>query len=140
MKRVNQQQYKALTSRYNVKIVAADDNMVLVKLVGKKNKQEGEVQTIKIAVDTRKGYEFEKITTPPTQRGCTGRKKEDMKKYEVFLGGELYCTFKGKDYNSDEEAKEKAIQCARRMSKDPYNYIGSIWIEETTVKYIDWKE
>lgn len=81
------------------------------------------------------------IDSIPSLPGNAGRKKEDMKKYEVFLGGELYCTFKkGRDYNSDEEAKKKAIQCARRISKDPYNYIGSIWIEETTVKCIDWKE
>lgn len=36
MKRINAQQYKALTSYYNVKIISADDRSVLVKLVGKK--------------------------------------------------------------------------------------------------------
>ena len=36
MKRVNAQQYKALTSYYDVKIISANDNTVLVKLLGKK--------------------------------------------------------------------------------------------------------
>lgn len=36
MKWVNAQQYKALTSYYNVKIISADDRTVLVKLEGKK--------------------------------------------------------------------------------------------------------
>lgn len=36
MKRINEKQYKALTSYYNVKIILANDNMVLVKLLGKK--------------------------------------------------------------------------------------------------------
>ncbi len=36
MKRINAQQYKALTSYYNVKIISANDNTVLVKLIGKK--------------------------------------------------------------------------------------------------------
>ena len=36
MKRINAQQYKALTSYYNVRIITANDNMVLVKLLGKK--------------------------------------------------------------------------------------------------------
>ena len=36
MKRVNAQQYKALTSYYNVKIISANDNTVLVRLIGKK--------------------------------------------------------------------------------------------------------
>lgn len=36
MKRINEKQYKALTSYYNVKIISANDNTVLVKLLGKK--------------------------------------------------------------------------------------------------------
>lgn len=36
MKRVNAQQYKALTSYYNAKIISANDNTVLVRLIGKK--------------------------------------------------------------------------------------------------------
>lgn len=36
MKRINAQQYKALTSYYNVKIISADGKSVLVKLEGKK--------------------------------------------------------------------------------------------------------
>ena len=86
MKRISEKEYKALTSYYIVKIISADDNTVLVKLVGKKNKQEGEVQRIKVAVDTRKGYEFEKITTPPIRRGCAGRKKG---RYEIYLFAQL---------------------------------------------------
>lgn len=36
MKRLNSWEYKVLTSYYIVKIVSADDNTVLVKLIGKK--------------------------------------------------------------------------------------------------------
>ncbi len=36
MKRINAQQYKALTSYYNVRIISADDRTVLVKLEGRK--------------------------------------------------------------------------------------------------------
>lgn len=55
-----------------------------------------------------------------------------MKKYEVFLGGELYSTFKDGE-------KDKAIKCARRISKDP-DYVGSVWINEIVTNRIDWKE
>lgn len=36
MKRVSENQYKALTLRYNIRIISADDNTVLVRLLGKK--------------------------------------------------------------------------------------------------------
>lgn len=56
-------------------------------------------------------------------------KGDNMKKYEVFLGGELYTTLK------DEES---AIKCAKRLKQDP-RYIGSVWVCEIVETQIYWE-
>lgn len=57
--------------------------------------------------------------------------KTICKEYDVWLGGELYDKFKG-------DEKDKAIQCAKRISESP-DYVGSVWINEVITNRIDWK-
>lgn len=57
--------------------------------------------------------------------------KTIYREYEVWLGGELYNKFK-------ENEKDKAIQCAKRISGSP-DYIGSVWINEIITNRIEWK-